>query len=90
MNWTLDDGRVQPTSTVRVSLDKAVPWTNPEVSEELDECRMLHVVIILEMYYMSGLFVWSLITVTFHVMEQKRMALHENKNDTEPHGRNHL
>lgn len=43
---------------------KLNPLTDPEVSAELDESRRLHVFIILEMYYMSGLFVWSLITVT--------------------------
>lgn len=62
MNWRLQAGITEPTSTVRVPLDKA--RTDPEVSEELDECRRLRVFIILEMYYMSGLFVWSLITVT--------------------------
>lgn len=54
----------EPTSTVRVPLDIVEHWTDPEVSEELNEWRRLHVFIILEMYYMSALFVWSLITVT--------------------------
>lgn len=64
VNWRLNVGITEPTPTVRVPLDKAEPWTDPEVSEEQDDFRGFHVFIILEMYYMSALFVWSLITVT--------------------------
>lgn len=58
----LNVGITEPTS-IKVPLDKVEPRTDPEVSEDLDECRRHHVFIILEMYYMSAVFVRSLITV---------------------------
>lgn len=65
----------EPASSVRVPLDKVEPRTDPEVSEELEEWRRLrYLFIILEIYYMSGLLVWSLITVTVLSSPHQRLT----------------
>ena len=64
----------EPASSVRAPLDKVEPWTDPEVSEELEEWRRLRLFIILEIYYMSGLSVWSLITVTVLSSPHQRLT----------------